>query len=145
MRNVLIPIDSGGSAARVKSAVAEAIAIYRREPVEIHLLSVQASVTSHVAMFFKGGELYEIQRLAGTEELAPAEALLATAGIPYTSSVLVGRKAETIARRARELGCDRIVMGQEAGVGLAERIFGSLAGQVRQLVGGASDCQVLGS
>ncbi len=145
MRNILIPIDSGGSAARVKSAVAEAIAIYRREPVEIHLLSVQASVTSHVAMFFKGGELYEIQRLAGTEELAPAEALLATAGIPYTSSVLVGRKAETIARRARELGCDRIVMGQEAGVGLAERIFGSLAGQVRQLVGGASDCQVLGS
>ena len=145
MRNILIPIDSGGSAARVKSAVAEAIAIYRREPVEIHLLSVQASVTSHVAMFFKGGELYEIQRLAGTEELAPAEALLATAGIPYTSSVLVGRKAETIARRARELGCDRIVMGQEAGVGVAERIFGSLAGQVRQLVGGASDCQVLGS
>ncbi len=145
MRNILIPIDGGSSAARVKSAVAEAIAIYRREPVEIHLLSVQASVTSHVAMFFKGGELYEIQRLAGTEELAPAEALLATAGIPYTSSVLVGRKAETIARRARELGCDRIVMGQEAGVGLAERIFGSLAGQVRQLVGGASDCQVLGS
>ena len=145
MRNILIPIDSGGSAARVKSAVAEAIAIYRREPVEIHLLSVQASVTSHVAMFFKGGELYEIQRLAGAEELAPAEALLATAGIPYTSSVLVGRKAETLARRARELGCDRIVMGQEAGAGLAERIFGSLAGQVRQLVGGASDCQVLGS
>ena len=145
MRNILIPIDGGSSAARVKSAVAEAIAIYRREPVEIHLLSVQASVTSHVAMFFKGGELYEIQRLAGTEELAPAEALLATAGIPYTSSVLVGRKAETIARRARELGCDRIVMGQEAGVGLAERIFGSLAGQVRQLVVGASDCQVLGS
>ena len=145
MRNILIPIDSGGSAARVKSAVAEAIAIYRREPVEIHLLSVQASVTSHVAMFFKGGELYENQRLAGTEELAPAEALLATAGIPYTSSVLVGRKAETIARRARELGCDRIVMGQEAGAGLAERIFGSMAGQVRQLVGGASDCQVLGS
>ena len=80
-----------------------------------------------------------------TGSVAPAEALLATAGIPYTSSVLVGRKAETIARRARELGCDRIVMGQEAGVGLAERIFGSLAGQVRQLVGGASDCQVLGS
>ncbi len=145
MRKILIPIDSGSSAARMKSAVAEAVAFYRREAVAIHLLSVQANVTSHVAMFFKGGELNEIQHQAGAEELAPAEALLGAAGIPYTSSVVVGRKAETIARLARELGCDRIVMGQEAGAGLAGRIFGSLAGQVRQLVGGTSDCQVLGS
>jgi nucleotide-binding universal stress UspA family protein len=145
MRKLLIPIDSGSSAARVKSAVAEAIAIYRREPVDIHLLSVQASVTSHVAMFFKSGELGQIQQQAGTEELAPAQAMLATAGVPHSSSVVVGRKAETIAKVARARGCDRIVMGQEAGAGLAGRIFGSLAGQVRQLVGGTSDCQVLGS
>ncbi len=145
MRQLLIPIDGASSAARVKSAVAETITIYRREPVGVHLLSVQPAVTSHVAMFFKGGELHEIQRQAGAEELAPAEALLRAAGVPYTSGVVVGRKAETIARRARELGCDRIVMGREVGDGFAERIFGSLAGQVRQLVDGASGCQVLGS
>ena len=145
MRQLLIPIDGGSSAARVKSAVAETIAIYRREPVGVHLLSVQPAVTSHVAMFFKSGELSQIQQQAGAEELAPAAAMLAAAGVPCTSAVVVGRKAETIAKRARELGCDRIVMGQEAGDGLAGKIFGSLAGQVRQLVDGTTGCQVLGS
>jgi len=144
MRKLLISID-GHSAARMQSAVSQAIGIYRQDPVDVHLLSVQPAVSGHVAMFFDAGELSDIQHQSAHEELAPAMALLDLSGVPYTISVVVGRNAESIARRARELGCDRIVIGRDDTEGLAGRIFGSLVGQVRQLVGGSGDCQVLGS
>ena len=142
MRNLLLPIDA--DAARTKAAVAEALRICAQEPVQVHLLNVQPLVSSHVAMFFCEGELQQTQLEAGAEDLAPARALLDAAGVSYTSTVKVGRSAETIARVARELSCDRIVMGRED-QGLAGKIFGSLAQQVRHLLSGATDCQVIGS
>jgi nucleotide-binding universal stress UspA family protein len=145
MRNVLIPIDAGNRA-RTMAAVAAVVRIYRQEPVGVHLLSVQPAVSGHVAMFFGEGELTQLQLNAGAEDLGPAQALLKTSGVPFTSLVRVGRSAETIARTARELGCDRIVLGPDGEASFAGKIFGSLAQQVRQLVGaGSSDCQVIGS
>jgi nucleotide-binding universal stress UspA family protein len=143
MRKLLIPVD--GNTARTKAAVAEAVEICSKEPVEVHLLSVQPGVSSHVSMFFGKGELHQIQHETGMEELAPAQALLNAAGVPHTAGVMVGRSAETIARAARELGCDRIVMGSEKNGSLGGTMFGSLAEQVRHIVSGASDCQVIGS
>lgn len=142
MRNLLLPIDA--DAARTEAAVAEALSMCAQEPVQIHLLSVQPLVSSHVAMFFGEGELQQTQLDAGAEDLAPARALLDASGVPYTATVKIGRSAETIARTARELGCDRIVMGRDD-QGLAGKIFGSLAHQVRHLLSGATDCQVIGS
>lgn len=143
MRNLLLPIDD--NAARTRTAVAEALGICAQEPVHIHLLSVQPRVSSHVAMFFNAGELQQTQLDAGAEDLALARALLDASGVSYTATVKVGRSAETIARVARELGCDRIVMGRDDSGGLTGKIFGSLAQQVRHLLSGASDCQVIGS
>src|SRR5690606_11367288 len=51
MRKVLVPIGSHANA-RAQAALEEAIALYREEPVEIHLLNVQVPVSGHVAMFF---------------------------------------------------------------------------------------------
>lgn len=144
MRNILIPIDAGNRA-RTMAAVTEVVRIYGHEPVAVHLLSVQPAVSGHVAMFFGEGELRQLQHGAGAEDLAPAETLLKTAGVPFTSIVRVGRNAETIATTARELGCDRIVLGQAGEASFAGKIFGSLAQQVRQLVSGSGDCQVIGS
>ncbi|MGJ3699469.1 hypothetical protein [Variovorax sp. AFSI2.2] len=45
---------------------------------------------------------------------------------------------------ARDFGCDHIVFGREE-PGLAGRIVGSLAQQVRQLLGASGDLQVIGS
>jgi nucleotide-binding universal stress UspA family protein len=142
MRNLLIHVNADNQAA-MKSAVAQAIALYRQEPVAIHLLNVQPQLSGHVAMCFDSRELSGIQHQAGTEDLAGARALLDAAAVPYTALVVVGRRAETIARIARELACDRILMGNEGHAGFAGRVFGSLAGQVRQIVGGAGDCQVI--
>ncbi|MDB5838143.1 MAG: putative universal stress protein [Herminiimonas sp.] len=141
MKKVLVLISTCGG--RMATAVDEAIAIYREEPVEIHLLNVQVSVSSHVAMFFKNSELAEIHREAGMEALAPARAALDAAAIPYRTHIVVGRTAPTIARFAQEIGCDRIVMGRAEGY--AEKVFGTLAAQVRELVGVSGNCTVIGS
>src|SRR6478672_8074065 len=144
MRNVLIPVEAGNPA-RNQAAVAEAISIYKQEPVAVYLLSVQPAVSGHVAMFFGSDELHNLQCAAGAEDLAAAQAQLTAAGVPFASSVRIGRSAETIARTARELGCDRILMGQDKVGSLADRMFGSLPQQVRQIVSGSGDCQVIGS
>ena len=142
MKKVLVPIDAHNGA-RAQAAIAEAIAIYRDEPVEVHLLNVQVPVSGHVSMFFDGTELRTIQRECGMEELAPAQAQLAAAKVPCATHIAIGRSAESIARTARQIGCDRILMGQSQGLG--DRLFGTLASQVRHLVGVSGNCTVIGS
>lgn len=145
MQRVLVAIDASDPEG-MKAAVAEAVRIYAQNPVDVVLLNVQHAVNGHVAMFFGERELQELHQAAGAEDLAPAEALLRASQVPCTSRVRVGRSAETIARTARELGCDRIVLGREgSGATLAGKVFGSLAQQVRQLLGGGADCQVIGA
>jgi nucleotide-binding universal stress UspA family protein len=142
MRNVLIPIDPANQA-RTRAQITEVVGMHRQEPVAIHLVRVQPRLTSHVAMFFGTRELQQLQQQAGAEDLQFAQGLLDAAGVPYTSAVLVGRTAETIARAARDFGCDRIVFGDQPGT-LAGKMFGSLAQQVRHLLG-PGDAQVIGS
>ncbi|MHB1122891.1 MAG: universal stress protein [Ramlibacter sp.] len=141
MTKLLVPIY--GNPDRWRAALAQATDIHRRENASVHLLSVQPKVSGHVAMFFGRGELQQIQRTAGMEDLEPAQAFLRTAGVPFTSSVMVGRSAETIARAAREFGCQRVIMGRDGEA--PPTVFGSVAAQVRQILSGANDCQVIGS
>ena len=143
MRNILVPIDPT-QPARTRSAIDEVVRMALEEPVTVRLLRVQPRVSGHVAMFFDAGELHGLQLSAGAEELQYAQNLLEAAGVPYTSTVLVGRSAETIVVAARDYGCDRIVFGRDE-PSLAGRIFGSLAQQVRQLLGASGDLQVIGS
>jgi nucleotide-binding universal stress UspA family protein len=143
MRQLLVAVDPQ-SPARTRSAVEEAVRIYREEFVAIRLVRVQPKLSGHVAMFFGTRELQQLQQDAGDEELAFARSLLDAERIPYTATVLVGRTAETIAQAAREFGCDRILFGTEE-PGLAGKMFGSLAQQVRHLLGSGKQYQVIGS
>ena len=138
MRKLLVSID-GQSAARMQSAVAQAIGIYSKESVDIHLLNVQPGVSGHVAMFFEAAELREIHDTAAQEALAPA------AGITCSTSTVIGRNAPSIAMQAQRLGCDRIIIGRDDGESLVNRMFGNLISQVQQIVGATGNCQVLGS
>lgn len=146
MRKLLVVTD-GLSPSRTRDAAKQAISLYQQEPVEIHLLSVQPRVSGDVSMFFAHGDLHDLQHDAGIEDLTPARNLLDLAGVPYQPVVRVGRSAETIARYAHELQCDRIVMGQQgANESFTSRVFGSVTEQVRQLLGvGGDNYQVLGS
>jgi nucleotide-binding universal stress UspA family protein len=142
MQQILLPIDPT-EPQRTRAAIARAVAIRREAGAHLHLLRVLPRVSGHVAMFFGHHELQQLQLESGTEDLTYARSLLEAAGVPYQSTVLVGRSAETIAAAARQLHCDRILFGNE-GPGLAGRAFGSLAHQVRHLLGAGDACQVIG-
>lgn len=146
MKKLLVPVGIHSRPAQVCSVVAEAIAIYRREQsVQIHLLSVQAPVSLHIAEFFASAELQQIHQDAGKEELAPLAAELRRANVPFLTHVEIGRTAETIVRLATEIGCERIIMGRAPQAGVAEKLFGTLASEVRNLLGNAGSCRVIGS
>ncbi|RYY53372.1 MAG: universal stress protein, partial [Comamonadaceae bacterium] len=93
MRSLLVPIDPV-NIGRTRSAVAEAVRIYRDDPVAIRLLRVQPRLNGHVAMFFGQRELRQLQQDSGGDDLQLARSLLDTAGVPYQATVLVGRSAE---------------------------------------------------
>ncbi len=142
---LLIPVDAA-SAARTQDAVKRAVALSAQDPQSVHVLSVQPLVSSHVTAFFGQGELHQLQHEAGSEELAETVSQLQAAGVAPTCHVRVGRRAETIAAVARELGCDTILMGQEDHPGVVDRLFGSVAEQVRHLLGATpGTCQVIGT
>ncbi|HZY18730.1 MAG TPA: universal stress protein [Ramlibacter sp.] len=131
MGQLLVPLD--GSIAQRERALAEAIRLHRHEAAGICLLSVQPPVNGHVAGYFSPSELERLQRDAGREELAPAETLLEAAGVPFRSLVRTGRRAETIARTAQELACDRILLDAAQG-DTGRRWLGSVAQQVRHIL-----------
>ena len=143
MRGILIPVDPD-KPARVRSAVEQVLRICQHDPVTVRLLRVQPEVSGHVAMYFGARELKELQVRAGAQDLEYAQRLLDLSGVPYISTVRVGRSAPTIVAAARDFGCDRIIFGHEE-AGLAGMVFGSLAQQVRQLIGASADLQVIGS
>lgn len=143
MRKILVSISS--SNAQMQSAIAEAISIYQADAVEIHLLNVQTIVPAFAARYFSHLNLHTIQEEFGQEELAPAQALLESAGIPYKAYVKIGRSAETIVETARQIGCDRIIMGRSERVDFVEKLFGTVASQVRQMVSGIGNCVVVGA
>jgi len=140
---ILVPIDPD-QPARTRSAIEQVLRMRRNDRVTIRLLRVQPMVSGHVAMLFSKRELLDLQLSAGAEDLQYAQKLLDLAGVPYASTVLVGRSAETIATAARDYGCDRIVFGRDE-PSLAGTIFGSLAQQVRQHLGASGDPQVISS
>ena len=144
MDKVLVLIDPD-SAARTREAVAKAISLCAQHSAALHLLSVQPRVSSHVARCFGEGELRQLPQQAGAEELAAAQAQVQATGLPCTSHVRVGRRAETTARVARELQCATVVMGpQDGATGAQGGLFGSVAAQVRHMMGTGANCQVIG-
>lgn len=145
MKNVLIAVDAD-SAARTRAAVSEAIALVAREPAQVHVLSVQPRVSSHVSRFFAHDELLAHQYESGTADMAGALAQLKAAQVPCVSHVRVGRRAETIAATAHELHCSTILMGPEDSMAPLDHLFGSVAQQVRHMLAASADeCRVIGA
>jgi nucleotide-binding universal stress UspA family protein len=143
MKHILVPIDPD-QPVRMQAAIERVVLLYGEEPgISVHLLRVEPQVSGHVAMFFAAGELSELQQAAGAENLRSAQAQLDAAGVPYESLVRVGRSAPTIVATAQECGCDCILFGPDQ-PRRASRIFGSLAEQVRQMLGTAGQAQVIG-
>lgn len=136
MKKVLVPITLHTTTEQMRHAVAEAIRMYfSEESIQIHLLSVQRPYSRHVSDMFDPGELGELRAHAAKEELASARSAFRAANVPHLTHLETGWTAETIARFAREIRVDRIVMQRPRQRGYAETVFRALASELRHLLG----------
>jgi YjbE family integral membrane protein len=136
MDSIVVPIGEGHDALR---AVEEAIAMYRKEPVRIHLLNVQPAMPRHVSRFFNANDLHDFHRDTGMQALQPAREMLDRAGVPHQDHVLVGNPAQTIVGFADEHRCVRVVLDDNGPAGLLPMVgLGSVGSQVRHLMQAAA-------
>ncbi len=130
MVNIVVPVCDGRDPAWL---VEQAIGLYRRTQVRVHLLNVQAPLPKHVSRFFNAGQLRAFHQENGMRVLAPVTRSLDAAGVPHKAHVMVGLQAETIVLFAKEYGCRRIVMEESAESWISALGLGSISSQVRHL------------
>ncbi len=130
MRRILVAIDGSEGALRALDVAARQA---RLEPVaELHVLTVLPTLSNYTA-----AEIYVTAERIRQAAVDKAQAVLDEAarrlqatGCSYTLEQLEGDPAETIARRAVELGCESITMGTH-GLGSFGILFlGSVAQRV---------------
>ncbi len=139
MNVILVPVTIHTTAEQLKAALGKAIDLYQLEGVRIHLLSVQPRLSVRVAELLPEENVRQYQIEEGQDSLKAARKVLTAADVPFYTHVEIGRSAETIVRISRAFHCDLILMGDQSGSGgIAQRLFGSLASQVRHLLDSAS-------
>lgn len=131
MTDILVPILDADD---VEWAVNQVIAINRQRPVVAHLLAVRHPLPMHITRFFCAADLQGFHRDAGLNALAPAIRLLEQAGIRYETHVVVGRKAQSIVKLAKQLGDVQIVLPEEHQGFRSSFGMGSIGSQVEQLM-----------
>ena len=130
MPGVLVPVDGSENSMRAVEAACRQLAY--RQPVTVHLLNVQPPNHSGVVKQYLSQDLIDkFHEAEGETALQSARARLDNAQIAYTSNVEVGNVAQTIARYARDLHCDQVIMGTRGlGSGGVAAISGLLMGSI---------------
>jgi nucleotide-binding universal stress UspA family protein len=130
---VLVAVDGSRNSER---AVAYAIrdAAGRSGKVELHLVNVQAPVTSsNVRRFVTKAMLENYRREQGERVLSAACRMLDRAKVPYRTHIMAGHVAETIVWQAKKLRCGEIIMGTRGMGAIASALVGSVATKVIHL------------
>ncbi len=131
MRKILVPVDDSANSER---AVRHIISEYRENPaLEVHLLNVQAPFPRHISQFFSRKNLKSYHDDRSRATLRPVRRLLDDAGVPHTTHMAVGRKAQVIVETARSIGCDHIVMSTARKNSLTRMVEASVTNKVLEL------------
>ena len=131
---ILLPVD--GSEGSVHAAQHVASIAARMKALEVHLVNVQPLGDDWmVRRMIRQEELATMEKGWAELAIAPARDILKAAGVPCSEHVLQGEAAQSIARLARELACDQIVMGTRGLSALSELLMGSVTVKVLHLVG----------
>jgi nucleotide-binding universal stress UspA family protein len=136
MRNVLVPINEGSGADWIAEHV---VGLYRQQPLRIYLLNVRQALPQYVTRFIAKSEVKAFHQENGMQALKPVAEKLDACGVPHWDQVLVGEKAESIVRFAREHHCSQIILPKSAAGPLAYFGLGSIGGQIRHLIGVAGE------
>jgi len=131
LRRVLLPVDGSEHAANaVRRLLALQADLRAGDALKVHLLNVQRPLSGDVSRFISGQTIEDYHREHSEAALAPARALLDSAGVVHQDHQRVGEPGPTIAEVAKELGCDMIVMGAR-GLGThTAALLGSVAQSV---------------
>jgi nucleotide-binding universal stress UspA family protein len=130
MKNLFVPVDGSGAALR---ALDKAIELARLSPgCSIHLVHAheEPMLYGEIAVYVPREKMASLQGAHSEGILAPAEAKLKEARVPYTREVLVGPIAQTLSDHAERRGCDAIVMGRHGKSALGDILVGSVAMKV---------------
>jgi nucleotide-binding universal stress UspA family protein len=133
MRRILVPVDGSELADRAlehSAGLACSMADTR-----LHVVSVLPPVRVYGEVEVYAGQEH-MHELAVQQAMKPLEAArerLAELGVDAEFEELEGDPAETIARRAAELGCDGIVMGTHGRGRVSHLVLGSVAQRVVHL------------
>jgi nucleotide-binding universal stress UspA family protein len=126
---ILLPVDGSEGSSHAARHVAGIAAMV--PDLHVHLLNVQPPGDDWmIRRMLKSEELDTMEKQWGESALAPARAILKEAGPAITEHIVQGEVAETIARLARELDCDQIVMGSHGRTALGGFFLGSVATKV---------------
>lgn len=132
MRKILVPVDGSEHALR---AVAHVARLHEgRGEVSVHLLNVEPAPVEWQTHGLESEAVRDHLRSLGERKLEAARELLRRAGLPHEASVLLGDPAPSIARAAKDLGCDEIVMGTRGLGSVTGLVLGSVATKVVHLV-----------
>ena len=132
MLKALVPVDSTGNSLDAIRHVVKLV--QEREPLEIHLLNVESHLPGHISRFLSKDILEGHRRDEAEKAFAPARALLDAAGIAYTEHMLVGHAAHVIADLAKELQCDKVIMGTHGYGAVTQLLLGSVSHEAIHLM-----------
>jgi nucleotide-binding universal stress UspA family protein len=125
MLKALVPVDgSSNSLCAVRHVIK---LVQDREPLEVHLLNVQPQLPGDVTSFVAKQNVRDFHLEEGEKCLARAGELLREAGVPFTKHVYVGHAAQVIAEIARELRCDKVIMGTHGRGTITQLLMGSVS------------------
>jgi nucleotide-binding universal stress UspA family protein len=125
MLKALVPVDgSNNSLCAVRHVIK---LIQDREPLEIHLLNVQPPFRGDVTSFVAKEDVQGYHIDEGHKCLKRACEILDEAGIHYTTHIYIGHAAQVIAEVAKELGCDKVIMGTHGYGTVKQLLMGSIS------------------
>lgn len=126
---ILLPVDGSNAAL---DAVRFAIRLAREGlPIQCVLANVQEPATLYEMVVAHDAEvLHEVSDAAGAHAIAPAEALLRSAGIDCAGEVASGDPGHTLVELAETHGCEMIVMSARGMGALRQALLGSVSQSV---------------
>ena len=125
MLKALVPVDgSNNSLCAVRHVIK---LVQDREPLEIHLLNVQPPFRGDVTSFVSKEDVQGYHIDEGHKCLKRACEILDEAGVHYTTHIYVGHAAQVIAEVAKDLGCDKVIMGTHGYGTVKQLLMGSIS------------------
>ena len=134
MARILIAVDGSSHSAKVAKAAIRQAATYKQPP-ELHLIYVHLPVPTLGGLIKPIGHeaLQRYYREEGEDALRSAKRLFDGAKLACTMHIMVGPIAESLAREARKLKCDMIVMGTHGMGAVSGMLLGSVAAKTVHL------------